>query len=390
MMRWNGAAAASTPSTFSSELFRHSIRAGGLPRHAKASPANPRWKSQRGSRGSESIVAACGVAGVGCHRSSAARRRALSESQSDGAGRAPDEPKAAPGLSSWRQAHTTDKEVKVPVILFGISDLLLPGRTKRMHLFEPRWARMIDAARKDYCGIFCMLYVDDSQIVPVASIVEIVACDDLGMHGRKVQVRSVGRGSLRGLTEQVTSPNQWGLALVEELPEAVLPQDLLDLDADASDGGRTAAVVAGRLSEVMANMDLGSEAAQKADGPEAKDSDSEEGPVMWTHEREEVAESLGQLTAAAWQQRLEDVTQTLRGVPVCTTPQSAEAAVCPSLAVAYAALSFLSLERRVDFFRNEDWDLTKRLEVLEKQMVEVQGMARARKALAGVFTDKSG
>ena len=94
-------------------------------------------------------------------------------------------------------------------------------------------------------------------------------------------------------TSQVTSPNHWGLALVEEspgaerlrflkgwgwrlsaqeLPEAVLPQatavffsepprrspafavseDLLDLDADAGDAGRTAAVVAGRLSEVMA------------------------------------------------------------------------------------------------------------------------------------------
>lgn len=388
MIRRNGAAVPATPATFSAGRFRHPIRAGDLPLHTKASPASLRWKNQRGSHGS--IVAACVVAGVGCHRSSAARRRALSESRSDGDGGAPDEAKAAAsGLSSWRQTHTTDKEVKVPVILFGISDLLLPGRTKRMHLFEPRWARMIDAARKDFCGIFCMLYVDDSQIVPVASLVEIVACDDLGMHGRKVQVRCVGRGSLRGLTEQVTSPNHWGLALVEELPEAVLPQDLLDLDADAGDAGRTAAVVAGRLSEVMANMNLGSEEEKEADG-EAEDSNFEEGPVMWTHEREEVAESLGQLTVDAWRQRLEDVTRTLRGVPVCTTPQSAEAAVCPSLAVAYAALSFLSLERRIDFFRNEDWDLTKRLEVLEKQMVEVQGMARARKALAGVFTDKSG
>ncbi|CAE7282908.1 unnamed protein product, partial [Symbiodinium necroappetens] len=328
---------------------------------------------------------------VGCHRSSAARRRALSESRSDGDGGAPDEAKAAAsGLSSWRQTHTTDKEVKVPVILFGISDLLLPGRTKRMHLFEPRWARMIDAARKDFCGIFCMLYVDDSQIVPVASLVEIVACDDLGMHGRKVQVRCVGRGSLRGLTEQVTSPNHWGLALVEELPEAVLPQDLLDLDADAGDAGRTAAVVAGRLSEVMAPRRIPPVPRGLSLSPSPFNRGEHEGPVMWTHEREEAAESLGQLTADAWRQRLEDVTRTLRGVPVCTTPQSAEAAVCPSLAVAYAALSFLSLERRIDFFRNEDWDLTKRLEVLEKQMVEVQGMARARKALAGVFTDKSG
>ena len=108
---------------------------------------------------------------------------------------------------------------------------------------------------------------------------------------------------------------------------------------------------------------------------------------MWTHEREEVAESLGQLTAAAWQQRLEDVTQTLRGgsrgaaeprspcpqrfaplsrrgprlhdAPVrgggrrssASTSGSGDARraerfeVCPSLAVAYAALSFLSLER---------------------------------------------
>ncbi|CAE7267613.1 unnamed protein product, partial [Symbiodinium microadriaticum] len=251
---------------------------------------------------------------VGCHRSSAARRRALSESRKA----------AASGLSSWRQTHTTDKA----------GDLV--------------WDQRLAAS---------------------------------GSYKADVQVRCVGRGSLRGLTEQVTSPNHWGLALVEELPEAVLPQDLLDLDADAGDAGRTAAVVAGRLSEVMANMNLGSEEEKARLG---------EGPVMWTHEREEVAESLGQLTVDAWRQRLEDVTRTLRGVPVCTTPQSAEAAVCPSLAVAYAALSFLSLERRIDFFRNEDWDLTKRLEVLEKQMVEVQGMARARKALAGVFTDKSG
>ena len=106
---------------------------------------------------------------------------------------------------------------------------------------------------------------------------------------------------------------------------------------------------------------------------------------MWTHEREEVAESLGQLTVDAWRQRLEDVTRTLRGGaktpphPVrwlCFALRSAQGSrsarrpsprrrlwlgckrkqpgpilrcecreVCPSLAVAYAALSFLSLER---------------------------------------------
>ncbi|CAE7466130.1 unnamed protein product [Symbiodinium pilosum] len=110
---------------------------------------------------------------------------------------------------------------------------------------------------------------------------------------------------------------------------------------------------------------------------------------MWTHEQEDVTESLGELTRDSWLQRLDEVAVTLQGVPVCTSPQSAEVAVCPSLAVAYAALSFLSLERKIEFFKKEDWDLTKRLEVLEKQMAEAQGMARARKALAGVFLDKS-
>ncbi|CAE7555517.1 unnamed protein product [Symbiodinium natans] len=161
-------------------------------------------------------------------------------------------------------------------------------------------------------------------------------------------------------------------------------------------GCTTALALAGANMDVSVDSSSGDamekvpEDTRQGADPTTEDSDAVEEVALWTHEREEVAESLGQLSAEVWQQRLDEVKATLRGVPVCTSPQSAEAAVCPSLAVAYAALSFLSLERRVDFFKNEDWDLSRRLEVLEKQMVEVQGMARARRALAGVFLDKSG
>ena len=46
----------------------------------------------------------------------------------------------------------------------------------------------------------------------------------------------------------------------------------------------------------------------------------QEGPTMWTHERETPDESLGRLTAEAWEERLGEVQAALRGrEPVAAT-----------------------------------------------------------------------
>ena len=62
------------------------------------------------------------------------------------------------GLADFRAPQATD--LKVPVILFPEAELLLPGRRKRMHLFEPRWVSMVDFALESCHGIFGMLYVN--------------------------------------------------------------------------------------------------------------------------------------------------------------------------------------------------------------------------------------
>eukprot|EP00435_Cladocopium_sp_Y103_P017365 s1077_g4.t1 len=278
------------------------------------------------------------------------------------------------GLSKFRELQGVGyPDLKVPVILFPVEDLLLPGRRKQMHLFEPRWVSMVEFSLKMCGGIFGMLYFDDGELFPVLSLVEIMSCNNLESQGRIVQVRAVGRARLKGLTEEVISAMDWGLALVEEMPE------VFEADFDAAN-------TALELSMLMEDLDITVTTTEDAATEEG--AAEPEVPQLWTHQREVVRGNLAQLSPEKWHQLKEETAGQLKGVPMRTTmPSSLDREVTDSLAalaVLYASLSQVSLPLRKEFFVSSE-TLVKRLKVMSEKISELQGMARARRALAGVF-----
>eukprot|EP00931_Biecheleriopsis_adriatica_P040541 TRINITY_DN23235_c0_g1_i3.p1 TRINITY_DN23235_c0_g1~~TRINITY_DN23235_c0_g1_i3.p1 ORF type:complete len:264 (+),score=64.12 TRINITY_DN23235_c0_g1_i3:338-1129(+) len=256
---------------------------------------------------------------------------------------------------------------------------------------------MVDAARAKFNGIFGMVFLDgDMDIVRVVSVVEIVACNTLGVHGRVVTVRAISRGMLKGLSPQAASPSDWGVGLIEELPEIEYAEDI--------SGGVPVLGAARKLCDLLESLDVVQPTAgfrpEKADEDDREELDktqkgaeSEEDLQLWTHERTSPQDSFENLTPKAWQQCRGAVLQQLRGVPLCMLPVPGEHHAEEALeaaAVLYAALSYASLQTRFELWANPEWSLARRLQELTEKISEIQGMARARRALAGVFGDGEG
>jgi len=303
------------------------------------------------------------------------------------------------GLATWRSGQA-GPEKEVPAILFPINDLLLLGHTKRMHLFEPRWVNMIDTARRIHGGVIGLLYFSpDGDVVDVVTIAEVISVGNLGNAGRMVVVRGAGRARLRGLSPAVVAPDQSGVALVEELPELLRE----DLKADSEGGPAAAEVAAAELGSIVQELDLSGPvepaAASEAAGEEGEaEASGGAGPELWTHERASAAEDFAALAGTAWERQWERVRRTLAGVPLAppsgelelfglaaTNLEAAPPGCKAAVAALYAALGAASLPTRLELFTGRGQSLTQRLRALAEQVRELQGMARARRALAGVF-----
>jgi len=341
------------------------------------------------------------------------------------------------GLAVWR-AGQEGPELKLPVILFPSSDLLLVGQTKRMHLFEERWVNMVDTARRNYGGVIGLVYFSpDSNVVDVITTAEVIACGNLGPAGRMVTVRGSARARLRGLSPAVANPDQWGVALVEELPE-VLPEDLehtgegepiaaellaaevasliqeLDLKLPESSEGAApegAAAAEGAAADGMAAArGAGVEAAAEEEDSGDEDFEAtanrDAGPKLWTHERSTPEESFSVLAGAgSWYERREEVRKTLSGVPLVPQPrefedldaawgldmdsQSGGPGGKAAVVTFYAALGAADLQTRLELFTGRSRSLSHRMRDLLQQLRELQGMARARRAVAGVFSGEA-
>lgn len=295
------------------------------------------------------------------------------------------------GLAGWR-AQQKDDTMSVPTILFPVSDLLLIGHTKRMHLFEPRWVNMIDTARAESNGIIGLVYFDGrGEVVLTTTLAEVIACSNLGSAGRMVTVRGVSRARLSGLSEEVLSPRRWGVALVSELPE-ICP-------GDGPSGG--VATAASELVQLVLGLDLsvpGSEAPSSLDVPAhsgATDkSDADNGevpdtPELWTHEQPSTQEELGRgFDADVWARELEAVNTQIQGVPLCRAGEGQwNGDSRDAVATLYAVLGRAALQTRIELFESpQEMGLEQRLRSLVNTLQEKQGMARARRAIAAAFT----
>jgi len=279
---------------------------------------------------------------------------------------------------------------QLPVVLFPVTDLLLVGHTKRMHLFEPRWVDLVDSARKLTGGVFGMLYfAGNSSVLGVATMVEIIACNNLGEAGRMITVRGVGRALVKSISQNVASDEEWGVANVEEV------QELRAEDVPCSDAAGAPEVVA-EISKLIAELDLSvpQAASQAADATSSTGSDTDQeqdpsAPKLWTHERTKFEEDFTNLGGASWPKRCEAVRSCLANVPICRVGSLAlgDDEAREAVVVLYAALGCASLSTRWELFLDTDRGAVWRLDRLSTELKERQGMASAKRAVASVFSD---
>eukprot|EP00929_Paragymnodinium_shiwhaense_P065639 TRINITY_DN32887_c0_g1_i1.p1 TRINITY_DN32887_c0_g1~~TRINITY_DN32887_c0_g1_i1.p1 ORF type:complete len:430 (-),score=124.44 TRINITY_DN32887_c0_g1_i1:174-1463(-) len=305
------------------------------------------------------------------------------------------------GLAFWR-TRVMEKKRPVPIIFFPVLDLLLPGQTKRMHLFEPRWVDMVEEARSDYGGIIGMIYyLGNGQLLPILTIVEIIDVFNMGEAGRMVTVRAVARGRVHEISKQAVERDQWGCALVEELQEATAEEFL-----PGSDAYDQCKDLAQELSQRCEDIDLSeplkqeqeasakeapsqqgdakSEKAQK----EEEDSGDSDGPVLWGHERQSHKADF-----ESWADRLEVIKRNLQGViPMsrAAADELTEKVDLDMMACFYAALAGSHLRERLDFFLKGTKDypsLHSRLTALNDKLKEAENLASVKRSLASAFSE---
>jgi len=289
------------------------------------------------------------------------------------------------GLAAWRSmpTETLGNARRLPLIFFPVDDLLLLGHTKRMHLFEPRWVSMVDCALRDCFGVFGLAYFgnlrgDEAEIARCVTIVEVVACSDLEGAGRMVTVRGVSRARLRNLSQDALTPDRWGLGLVEELPELRVN----DGDAFAAAAG---------LSAMCERWDLTAPVPREPGAASEVHDAGEERLELWTHES--APDTPLRLSTEVWHQRVAAVRGQIVGVPLVPSMSSRIGEAVESeeafgaVACFYAALAVAPAHVRQELFADPDADFVGRCHILELELRELQGMASAKRALAGVFEE---
>eukprot|EP00930_Biecheleria_cincta_P049398 TRINITY_DN3460_c0_g1_i1.p1 TRINITY_DN3460_c0_g1~~TRINITY_DN3460_c0_g1_i1.p1 ORF type:complete len:558 (+),score=84.56 TRINITY_DN3460_c0_g1_i1:37-1674(+) len=279
------------------------------------------------------------------------------------------------GLAAWRDSDL-GKLDEMPGIFFPVQDLLLVGHTKQMHLFEPRWVEMIDTARRTCGGIFALIYIVDSgdrnSILHMATVVEVITCNNLESAGRVVKVRGVARAAIKGVKgAKDNDPDTWVIVRAKEVPE-FCAQDMPDADAARKQLELTLETLGSKQADVTRNAaDKGSQ-------------EDPEPPRLWTHERESIEESFG----TRWDDCSAKVQRTLHGVPLWVgdgTAQSHLPDLLPAVALLYAALSSADISVRLEVFCAHDESLTARLTDLAGRLEDKQRMARARRAIESAF-----
>lgn len=283
------------------------------------------------------------------------------------------------GLATWRSSEVGQKG-EIPVIWFPAEDLLLVGHTKQMHLYEPRWVDMVDSARRLYGGIFALVYmINDGRslsLLRTATVVEVVACNNLGEAGRVLTVRAVARCSLQGFSKEI-SEESWGVARVN-----VIPETLKEDAQSASSAKRGLMALLENLDLTMPGSSRGSQpSGATAIGAEEKQPD---GPRLWTHQRGSIEEDF----TVQWTSLIAGVQSTLSGVPLNLEdgmPLETEQELMQGVATYYAALSRSDISVRIELFSDSKRSLTERVEDLSKRLEEKQGMARARRAIANAL-----
>ncbi len=112
----------------------------------------------------------------------------------------------------------------VPLLPFPLTDLILPGETKSLHLYEPRFIKLFEFSKNICHGMISMAYLtgEDSSIVQVSSLCEIASSRTLkdldGTPGIFLTIRCVARSRIKTVVEPVADGRgaEWMLGVVEE------------------------------------------------------------------------------------------------------------------------------------------------------------------------------
>jgi len=289
------------------------------------------------------------------------------------------------GLAAWRSIKGGCKG-ELPTLTLPIEELLLPGYTKQMHLYDAGQVDSFDVAQSRYCGLLALVYVvsssDSKQVLSFATVAETTAFTSLDAAGRIITLRSVGRVHLDGISTVVSSVGGWGAAMVEEIPEICSGDDQLVEQAIKE------------LTQFLASQDIlqpGMEATlagpSLADPAHAEENEENERPngLRPCMRKQDIE---GGSIESRWDEWITHIAQTLSGVPLSSEEHIAVVAwsrMLAGVALLYGLLGSADLATRVEYFTMPDQILTARLRYMLEMLREKQGMARARHAIATVF-----
>jgi len=262
------------------------------------------------------------------------------------------------------------------MLMLPIEELLLPGHTKQMHLYDRRQVDTVDAARSRYCGLFALVYVassrDEETVLSFASVAEITASTSLGDAGRIIVVRSVGRVRLDRISMAASTVGDCAVAAVQEVPEICSGDDQLVEPAIEE------------LMHLLATLDVLQPNKDATLANPSQETQSPSGLRVRTQEQDIVGRSF----EARWDEQITRVALTLSGVALASEEHVGVAAwprVLAGVALLYGLLGAMDLATRVEYFTMPDQILTARLRYVLEMLREKQGMARARRAIAAVF-----
>ncbi|CAM9892332.1 unnamed protein product, partial [Hapterophycus canaliculatus] len=135
------------------------------------------------------------------------------------------------GVREWKEGQPGDLR-EIGFLPFPVDDVMCPGETKALHLYEARFLSLFENAIKHHGGcVGAAIFVDDGVLVRVGQLCDIVAWEREEV-GVSVALRCIGRCEIN----DVTNVDPYICATVREV------RDVVGVDDPDEEGERNAVV----------------------------------------------------------------------------------------------------------------------------------------------------
>eukprot|EP00960_Hanusia_phi_P025997 746002-Hanusia_phi.AAC.3 len=104
------------------------------------------------------------------------------------------------GQAEWRDTFDPYGQGRLGCMPFPIEDMILPGETKKLHLYEARFLALFEEALKLHGGcVGSLLFLETGELAQISPLLQIEEWRRLDV-GVFVLVKSVGRVKIEAIT----------------------------------------------------------------------------------------------------------------------------------------------------------------------------------------------